>query len=493
MKKKIAFIEIQQETNAFSPILTTLDDFKNFHYYLDDEIVQVVAQSKFQLGGFYKAVRDFGQEQIEVLPMVCAWANSGGPLTTETFAHFKDLLQEKLSKHSDLAGIFLSMHGAMCVENHSDAEGLMLEHIRSWVGPEVWIGMPLDLHGNITQRMVQHASFITAYRTNPHRDHFRVGYLNAQMLIDAVLGKTKPVMAVEKLPLLKGGGYGIDFLSPNRQIFKKMRQMERQKGVLAVATFMVHIWIDDPELGWATVVVTDNNQAQAQAGARALAQANWDIRHHRHPMPCTADEAMQQVQRAWWRRRLGVVILADLSDSVSAGAPGENTHVIRAMLPFAAQLRCYASICDSQVASEAYALPEGTVLRTTLGGKRENTYNQPLDFEGIVRGKWHSAYTGQVVVLQQQGLFVVVSEHPNPVFYPAFYRNLGLNLWKADAIVVKNIFPFRWFYALYNRLTINVMTPGTTLIDVFQLRYQHIPRPIYPLDEAVQWPASTES
>ncbi len=53
-------------------------------------------------------------------------------------------------------------------------------------------------------------------------------------------------------------------------------------------------------------------------------------------------------------------------------------------------------------------------------------------------------------------------------------------------MVVKNLFPFRYRYLLYNRKTVNVMTPGVGSVDVFSLRYEKVPRPIYPLD-AIDW------
>ena len=51
--------------------------------------------------------------------------------------------------------------------------------------------------------------------------------------------------------------------------------------------------------------------------------------------------------------------------------------------------------------------------------------------------------------------------------------------------MVKNLFPFR--YLLYNRKTVNVMTPGLSNVDVHALKYEQIPRPIYPLDRIDSW------
>jgi len=40
---------------------------------------------------------------------------------------------------------------------------------------------------------------------------------------------------------------------------------------------------------------------------------------------------------------------------------------------------------------------------------------------------------------------------------------------------------------LYNRQTIDVVTPGTTNVNVFELEYKQIPRPIYPFDDLEDW------
>ncbi len=62
-----------------------------------------------------------------------------------------------------------------------------------------------------------------------------------------------------------------------------------------------------------------------------------------------------------------------------------------------------------------------------------------------------------------------------------------MKIMKADIVVVKNLFPFRYMYRLQNRKTINVMTPGLSNINVEELNYKYIPRPIYPLDEIEEW------
>jgi len=71
------------------------------------------------------------------------------------------------------------------------------------------------------------------------------------------------------------------------------------------------------------------------------------------------------------------------------------------------------------------------------------------------------------------------------VMRPSFYADVGLSLWKADIVMVKNFFPFLMFFLPYNRKTIFVRTHGTTDFDAaFQLRFDG---PMHPRDAIDDW------
>jgi microcystin degradation protein MlrC len=57
-------------------------------------------------------------------------------------------------------------------------------------------------------------------------------------------------------------------------------------------------------------------------------------------------------------------------------------------------------------------------------------------------------------------LHLIITTLPCPAYKPSFFTLLGLSLWKADVIVVKNLFPFRLFFWKYNRQTLYVETQG---------------------------------
>ena len=486
--KTIAVAELLQETNSFSPVLTTRREFEAAGLIDGEDIIAYCKKNeeKGQIAGFLEAVDEFGQGQIKVVPILKARSMSGGPVKREVYETFKKTIVDGIKNAGHLDGIYLSLHGAMGVEGLQDPEGDLLEAIRAVSGDQIPIGVTHDLHANLTRRRMELMTFLVGYRTNPHRDFFEVGHKSGEILIKACQGKIKPVMAYNKMRLLKGGGMNIDLLSPMRQVFKWMKKQEKAADVLWLSNFMVHIWLDDPELGWSTVAVTDNNPELAQKLADELADRNWAVRDVKHPEGNSPSEAISITQDKWLRRKFGTVVFCDVSDAVGAGAPGESTWILKALLNEGENLTSYLTLRDAQSANLAFNRDLGEQLTLDVGGKLDLTYNAPVTFTGELVYK-NEGQQGKTVILKHRGIHLIISELADSLRSPSYFKNLGLSLWEADIVVVKNLFPFRYRYLLYNRKTVNVTTPGVTNVDVFALKYTRIPRPIYPLDQIDTW------
>src|SRR5262249_40159228 len=112
-------------------------------------------------------------------------------------------------------GVFLSLHGAAIGTKEDDPEGVILERVRALVGPGVPILATLDLHANVSAKMVANASVLVAYRTNPHTDMAERGAECAKLMRE-MLGGVKAAAAFVKLPMIppsvtqntKKGPYG---------------------------------------------------------------------------------------------------------------------------------------------------------------------------------------------------------------------------------------------------------------------------------------------
>ncbi len=490
-QKTIVFAEFLQETNSFSPVVTTEKNFRSESLLYGDEIIPYSRKENRELAGFLKAVDDFGSGAVRLVPVVKARSMSGGPVDREFYEGIKHDLLEAVRNENGVDGVYLSMHGSMGVEGLLDPEGDILESLRNMLGPEVPIGVSFDLHANNTEKRAKNATFIVGYKTNPHRDHFETGYRSGEILVRTISGQIKPVMKVDKLRLLKGGGMNVDFLSPFRGIFKRMKKMEKEDAVLCVSFFPVHIWIDSPELGYTTVAVTDGNADLAARLADELADMAWNVRGVPQPAGNTPEEAIEIARKARLGRAIGAVVFCDVADAVGTGTPGESTWILKALMEKGSGLTSYLTMRDAQAAGEVWRHEIGSEVEVSVGGKLDHLHNKPILYGGVVTVKKETQF-GKTVIVKRGGIHHIIAELPIASDVPSHFTDLGLSLWKADIVVVKNLFPFRYRYLLYNRKTVNVMTPGISSIDVFSLDYTMIPRPIYPLDEIDSWRSESQ-
>jgi microcystin degradation protein MlrC len=492
MTKRIAFARICQESNALSPVPTTLADFESQHYVTGDELLERCAGRgsevpgffrRAELGGFLAAARR-RRGEVEPVPLLSAWASSGGPLTLPCFEALEARLVEGLRGAGRLDGVFLAMHGAMCVQGVRDPETRLLRAARAAAG-----GAPVvathDLHGNLTRERVEAADAIVAYGTNPHRDHARVGRRAGEILLGLVGGKLRPTVAWRSLPMILAGGNTIDFLPPMNRVFWTMRWRELQHRVLAASVFMVHPWNSDPALGWSSIVVTDGDRDGAERFADELAEMCWVRRHAQPPSFPSAAEAIAQARGARWARRTGVVTMADASDVVTAGAPGDSTHLLRALIEDGRGMLTYAAVRDPDAVAALWSREVGERVELTIGGKLDPAHSPPLPVRGVLMTKHDRPGFGRNLVLAIEDVRVVVTEGPAMVMKPDFYADVGLDPWKADVVMVKNFFPFLLFFLPMNRKTIFVRTRGVTDFDAaFGLTFDG---PVHPRDRVEDW------
>ena len=489
--KRIAYARIAQESNSLSPIDTMLHDFEGSHYLEGDALLRATTEGpevpgffkRAELAGFMQAVRA-RKTEIEPVPLLSAWASSGGPLSKQCFEELEARLVEKLRGAGSLDGMYFCLHGAMGVRGIADPETRLVRAVRSVIGNTPLV-VSHDLHGNVTQARVDAVDALVAYQTNPHRDHARIGKKAGAIVIGTVLGELQPKLAWRSLPMILGGGKTIDFLQPMRAVFRRMRAAERAGEALAASTFMVHPWNDSPSLGWSTLVVTDKDEAAADRLADELAEMCWQRRHEQPPHFPSASEAIATARAARWRRKLGCVTMADASDVVTAGAPGDSTHLLRALLEEGSGMKTLAAVRDPQAIEKLWPRSEGDIVALTIGATLDPQSSQPLPVRGAIVSKHERHGFGRTIVLAVEHVRIVITEGPSMVMRPSFYTEVGLDPLRADIVMVKNFFPFLMFFLPYNRKTIFVRTRGTTDFDAaYKLSFDG---PMHPRDPVDDW------
>jgi microcystin degradation protein MlrC len=493
---RVGFCRVAQETNAFSALPSTLEDFRRAHWVEGAALmarcepagVEVPGfTAAAELSGFVRGARAHGGAEVELVPLLSAWAVPSGPLAEGVLDALIAALCGALDAAGPLDALYVSLHGALCAADHPDPEAQLLAVLRARLGPDAPLAASFDLHGLLTPAKVAPLTILTAYRTNPHRDHARVGARTAALLVDTLRGRIRPVIAWRSLPMVLGGGSSLDFLAPLRGVFRAMRRAERDPRVLYLSAFSCHMWNDSPELGWSAVALVDGDAALADAQADRLADRLWGVREALPPVFPDARAGLARARAAWLRRRLGTVCVCDASDVVGAGAPGENTRLLRVLLEEGQDLLSYGALRDADAVAALWELPLGAPVALAVGGRLDPGRNPPLAVAGRLRSKHRAEGMGRLVALDLGHLQLVLTEGPPLVMKPAFYEELGLDPWKADICVVKTFFPFRWHFRAVNRLTLYVRTEGVTDFDlVARLRFAG---PVWPQDALADWRA----
>jgi microcystin degradation protein MlrC len=486
---RIAYGRVFHEANAHSPLATTQSDFERMHRMAGRDLERSAALggvelqgylAQAELSGFVQAARIAGG--VEAIALASSLAVPGGPLTSACFEWLAEDLLRRIADAGPLDGVYLALHGAMQVEGMSSApEAVLLERLRQMVGREVKIAVSYDLHGNLSAGLVDPVDVLIAYRTNPHWDMALAGFRAGNRLIRALRGMCRPVNAWRKLPMLLGGGTTIDFLSPMRPVFRWMRHLERNPRVLSASLFMVHPYTSRDDLGWAVHVCCDGDEALAERLADELADRVWAQREVEPPAMRTIHAALDEVAASPWRR-LGPVSLVDVDDIVGAGAPGGSTRIVSALLEHDRGLSVYVPVHDPALIEEAWSLEPGARARFTLRGTPG--YSQPeVELDAEVAAKRVTDF-GRTLRLDVGKVRIAISERPPLPIHPKFWHELGLSPRAADAVVQKNFFHYRMFYAATSFRHLGVISAGATSLADVRRRDFTVPRyPQHPLED----------
>ena len=487
---RIAYGRIFHEANAFSPLLTSLEELTRFHRFEGEALAQVCAargseiagyMPVAELSGFVAATRVAGG--VDTVPLASTLCVPSGPLTRDAFEWVVEDLCERIRAAGNLDGIYLALHGSMDVDGLGQSpEAAILRRVREALGAGPRIAASFDLHANLTAEMVEAVDVLIAYRSNPHWDLGPTGYRAGNRLVRLLRGRLSPVHAWRKLPLVLGGGTTISFLAPMRGVFRAMRRMERDPRVISASLFMVHPYTSAPDLGWAVHVSTNADPALADKLADRLADLAWGVRNVPLPPMRSVDEALDEVAKR--RGRVpGPATLVDVDDIVGAGAPGGNTRIVEALAKSDRGLRAYVPVHDPRAIDALWSEVVGARVRVTLRGTEG--YEQPeVVFDAVVGAKETTDF-GRTVRLDTGSFHVAISERSPLPIHPKFWRELGLAARDADLIVQKNFFHYRIFYALTSFVHVPVVSAGATSLD--RVRNREYLVPTHPSSDPGDW------
>ncbi len=486
---RIATGGIIHETSTCVDTLTTLKDFEHDRGIISgDAILQRFRDTNVQTGGFIAAADEYG---FDLVPLLRASAFPGGLIRREDYDAMKAELIERLEAAGPVDGVLLDLHGAMVIEGIDDGDGDVITAVRNVVGPDVPIGVPLDLHGNHTKWRVEVADAIVGYDTFPHVDMAERGKEAGEILVRTIRGEIRPTMAIHQLPMFWSTPCQVTARPPMNEVIERLHEMERRKSVVSMTVATGFPWADVPDVGSSVIAVTDNDQQLAQELADELGGWIWENRQRWYSPPLPVCDALAEGERVG----RFPIILADHADNTGGGSPGDSTEVLRTFLEMGLQDALLLYMVDEEVAQQTHTAGVGSRIPICIGGKSSPVQGAPVECEAEViaisdgtfsyDGPMFAGLTGSMGTsawIKIDGVSVVVVCSREQPFDLAFSRSLGIDCRKMRYICVKSAAHFRAAFEPIAGSIYNVDAAGIHTHDFSKLPQTKRTRPVFPVE-----------
>jgi microcystin degradation protein MlrC len=487
VKPRVLIAELKHETNSFCSTKTGREDYEARSLKDKDELIPFFSGVRVELGGIIDGCREEG---LEMVPAIAANAMPGGQVTRDVFDYVKKEILTVLKEDNNIDGILLSLHGAMVLEDAPDGEGELLAAIRKVVGPDMPIMASLDLHANVTKAMVEHATALFAYDTYPHIDQYERGYEAAKVMAATLRGDVKPVMKLMQLPVLSPCLQTAK--DPVRSIMKVVHAKENEAGVISISFLHGFPWADIFEAGCSVLAITNNNASLATEIAQEIGDMVMD-KHEEFVMPAVP---IEEAVRRGMEAAEGPIVLADIADNPGGGGPADGTHVLRKILEMGAKNVAVALMHDPEVVELAVRAGVRGTITTKLGGKTEPIHGEPLEVTAVVKSITDGIYVnkgpmgtglrndiGRTVVLDIDGVEVIVPERRIQPWDPEIFRRNGIEPTEKQILLVKSALHFRAGFTPLAKEIIDVDAPGLLAMNFKLFDFKNVRRPIFPLDK----------
>jgi microcystin degradation protein MlrC len=490
---RIVIAQMQHETNTFSPVPTPWDAFGNHGPFLGRAAYEAMKGTRLPMAAYIDLAEGAG---AQLVTPVAAWANPSGPVDGAAYDRICRLICDAVEQGCD--AVFLDLHGAMVVADRTDdGEGTLLEKIRA-ITPRVPIAASLDLHANLTERMVRNCDVIAGYKTYPHVDQYEAGQLAGGILLRTLKGEVKPVMAWGNRPLLAQTLRENTGERPMKDFVDAARAAEKQ-GLLAATAFGGFQQADIHDAGISVVTVADGDRAKAQQACEAILDVAWrqkeDFVYRGEPLQQAIARAKRIAEESG-----GPVLLLDHADNCASGATQDTMYVLEEALRQGLTGIAVGPVRDPEAVDRMIRAGVGARLTLTVGGRMDmpaiGEKGRPLELTGVVRAITDGEYTitgpqfqgmrcymGRTAVLDTGAAEIVLIERNQEPWDRGVFTSVGIDPAAKRFLLLKSRMYFRPVFLPIAKGMVFCDSIGVGSSDWTRFEYKKLRRPIYPLDE----------
>lgn len=500
---RIAICGFSIECNRFAPVATRA----HFAYFAGDEIA---AEARLpaprmlgEIPGFVADMDAAGPWQPVGIAFAAAEPN--GPTDHAFFRELLADIETRLTAALPVDAVYICEHGAGITTEDDDPDGELFAGVRRVVGADVPIVATLDLHANISDRMVSTIDAFIGYRTNPHMDMRERGIEAAQTIRELLAG-TKTETAFVRLPIVPPTVTMLTEAGPYADMIN-YGQTKIGPEIMNVSVMGGFAFSDTAKNGLTAVVTARRDRRNSSAAAtvaREIAQVGWDNRARFYPKLTPLSAAVEKAVAAANDPRQPAVCFADVADNPGGGGRGNTMYLLKALYDAKVKDALVGIIYDPALAAEACQYGLHYNFDARFNRDEDTQFSEPWSVparvvalsdgecvgrRGIYAGM--SLGMGNCAALRIGGVTVVVVSKRRQCADPIFFEMLGLDIAKARIVVVKSRGHFRGGFDEFfqHEQIVEVDLPGLTSPVLKNFTWSRLPRQVIPLDDGVEWQA----
>lgn len=467
---KIVIGSLQCEGNSLTPVLTKFEDFD---YAVGEDMFDKVKVCDYLL-----------KEGCDIIPTVYAHALPGGPVIKKDFLYIVNELVERIP-NDGIDGIWLYIHGAMCVEGIGSGDTYLVKRVREKVGYDIPISLAMDFHADNTDEIIKMVNCVTAFRTAPHRDHKETQIRAAKLLLKCIEKNILPTPQIARENVVICGDAVQTDLEPLKSIMEMAEEYEKTiPGMLCVQVFNGQPWIDAPYMGPCVVATHESDTDIAMKCAREIADKFYEVRHD-FKFLVEAVEPNVAIERAMSAKEKQVFI-SDSGDNTTAGAAGDNAYMINRIKEADAENVLIAGIADSDACDKCYSANIGDILTLKVGASMDvRSESATITGKLIHRGdilSYTGGNAGESATLDCGKMTVVITKNRASMCRPDIFESINLDYKKFKIVVVKLGYLFPELAKEAER-AILAFTPGSSTERLEDMNMKNIRRPMFPLED----------
>ena len=492
---RIAIAGYQHESNSFAKTPASLEKWKEAGILYGDDIRREYEESKATIAGILGRLKV--EKDIEIVPLVFARLMPMGAISVEATEHLMSEILRLINEQGPWDAVFLAQHGAAVSDKYLDADGEMAAQTRQLVGPNVPIVTNLDMHANVSKKVVANSDIVKVYQTNPHLDTYERAYESADLLLKTLRKEIVPTSFIATPPLvvniLKQGTS-----DPVMADLLRMAEAEAQlPGVLSVSVVEGYPYSDVPQMGMSFIAITNNDPTLAKEVAERISRYAWSKREELNGSGTPGDQALTEADAS----SENPVVLFDVGDNVGAGTPGDSTFVLHASRKLGITGLMQA-LCDPTIVKQISPLGVGARVDVLVGGKTDDMHGEPFHIMGeitaLTDGKYaetkpsHGGFLyyddgPSVAIKTDDGNNILLTSLPAMSSSLLQFRSAGLEPLDQKIIVVKGVHSPRPAYEAIAKKVFWLATDGASTADLSNFVYKNRRVPLFPFEPATEW------